>query len=776
MDNVNIENVGGMRGVASEATLQSLVEAIRKTGGNAAANSVQNLHTRSIKDNTKAEKDNSVATGKTTVNLKEFGKELITGGDRVSDFADALFGSSSKIARFSGYVDGIIDDFRSLSSVGASFNNSIFDMIGSSSSAAMTMDGFSQLIRNNSTELAYFAGTVTKGAKFLGEFSRDVRLGIGNDFLAMGMTMQDVNEGLVDFMSLETMRGRTGLRNDSATQDSAANYIRQLDLLSKLTGKQKDALAQDMAAMQADTKMRNVFNKIEQTQGKAAAQQAEQIYTLQKNSLPGFNEALMDMSDGIAQSPMARALESMAPGITAFQQRLAQGGMSLEEYQDGMSQFGTAINRYSSSLGGAQLDVYRTVGGFVGNIAELSDSAYQFNQIANLDPAAAAAEQKRRDRITSTLGKFEQAIIATRKAVFDAFINSAFADKLGELGSTLMDMFKEGSASNPFEQAGSGIKRFFDSVFGANGWLTVPLTWLANFVQTGGLGRAFNWLADKAKSIGNFFKGLKESYDSGTLAEDLEEKFLSAMQAAASGISEFWKSSAMKPVAEKFFEDIKERFFNLVDKISSEFSKQMLNLKLFGYQFLESESRGAFGSKGVLDTEQEILRTKVNTADGIDSDERTLMTDRINELQGRQENASGMSQIGMRASGAWGLITQQIKDLENAIANATPFSQGTNGFQNFGKQSLAMLHGNEAVVPRNTPEGDMLAAFHKSQSTNANANTSSQSSGNQTEMNKKLDQLNSTMQTVAALLSESVTVQRKMNRGIGGMGTDLMRG
>jgi len=87
-----------------------------------------------------------------------------------------------------------------------------------------------------------------------------------------------------------------------------------------------------------------------------------------------------------------------------------------------------------------------------------------------------------------------------------------------------------------------------------------------------------------------------------------------------------------------------------------------------------------------------------------------------------------------------------------------------------------MLHGNEAVIPRNTPAGDMLAEFYKSQKAPTVSATTPITTNNQSDLNNKLDQLNNTMQTVAALLAESVGVQHKMRKGIGNMSTDLTRG
>ena len=805
MSNVVIDNVGGIRGVASEATLQSLIEAVKQingggAAGNAAGNRTRDLHNRSVRNNSAAIDNNTGAVKDNITKLKEFGNQLVFGDERIRDFSDAIFGSTNIVSRFAGYVDGVIDDFRTLSSVGASFNNSLFDMVTSSANAAMTFDGFTDMIRSNSTELARFAGTVTNGAKFLGEFSRDIRLGIGNDFFAMGMTIQDINEGLVGFMTIESMRTRRSLRNDAATQESATNYIRQLNLLSKLTGKQASALEQDIMAMQTDTKTRNIFAEIERTRGVAARQEAEAIYALQKNVLPGFEDALLDLSDGVAQSDIGRALENMAPGITAFQQRLAQGGMSLEEYQSGMSQFGSRINEYARSIDGATLDVYRQSGGFVGELARLSDSAYQFNQLMLLDPAAARREQNRRDRLTATLGKFEQAVIAVRRAFLDAFLNSAFVTKLGEFGQELIDMFDTSSGNSPFSQAGSVFNRFFNGIFGDNGIATIGLTWLANYVKSGGLGRALNWLAEKATNIGKWFKEVYEGEKFASainfistqmtnfgnwfleftqeanrigLWETIKNSFIETANSLITTFSGLWNDPQTQNRIETFFDNFTEA---MADMWQGSRAQEMMNKLTIFLQdslttLMETLNTGLLGLF-IDDTALEARRQE--------SQDRRFLSGEMDRQEGKDYRAEleRQQELFETATGRarQGMTPNAIARVENLLANAPVYAQGTAGFQNFGRQSLAMLHGNEAVIPRNTPAGDMLAEFYKSQKAPTVSATTPITTNNQSDLNNKLDQLNNTMQTVAALLAESVGVQHKMRKGIGNMSTDLTRG
>lgn len=510
-ENINIENVGGLRGVASEATLLNLVDAVRKmnandpANANSAARKTQDLYTKAIKESTTGQKAYTSALGDATSKLQDFGEELLIGGDRLSDFANTLFGSNSLLTRFVGYVDGVIDNFRTLSSVGATFGNSMFEMITVSADAAMTLDGFVQMIRQNSDALARFGGNVTSGARFIADFSRDIRLGIGRDFFAMGMTIEDINEGLIGYLDLETMRGRRNLRNDANLQASAANYIQQLDLLTRLTGKQREALMETQLALQTDAKLRNNINRVAARLGEEAANELRNIYTFQRETLPGFHDALMDLSDGVAQSDLGRALESVAPGITRFSQAVANGEISQEEYVRRMqTEFGPRLQQFAGTLDGATLDVYRSRGGFYGALASLADGAYEFSNIMNLDLEEARRDQARQNRINQTLGRFEQGIIALRKFLFDKFINSAFATKLGEFGNYLIDLFDENSSSG-FGAASRTFDRFFNMLFGENGYLTRALDWLADFVRTGRLGTALESMATAIGSVVEWF-------------------------------------------------------------------------------------------------------------------------------------------------------------------------------------------------------------------------------------------------------------------------------
>jgi len=517
-DRIEIDNVGGRDGVASEATMQLLLMEFRAKAGTDSR--YQKLAERATNLNTQAQNKNTKETNLATKAIKGlagsakgFAKEAVLGGDRLGDFAAAVFGSSSVLTKFVRFGDNTIDTLRGLTSVGASFNNNMFDMIGASANSAMNLDDFASMVQNNSGIIATFGTTVTAGARSLGQFSKEFRTGIGQEFFSMGFTIGDVNEGLISFLDLERRRSLAGLRTDRASQQAAADYIVQLDRLTKITGEEREQIADRLRQQMQDAGVRAQVNRLE---GTARTNFQNSLAFIESQLSGPLADGLKDLMDGVAQTDLGKALQSQVPGIGEFAQQMFRGGKSVDEVIDAMTnRFGPQLQSLSGQFNKAQLDQMRMSGGVTGAIAEILDSSYQINQLTGRDAEAAAEEQTRRDRITATLGGFENAITNIRKFFVDAFLDASnrtdgLSAAFKTLFATVGNLFGNGTGS--LAELGPTVTKYFNSWFGTGGSVTNLVNRFSNALATTDWEALFASLDSKFTSLMSWLSDITTTY------------------------------------------------------------------------------------------------------------------------------------------------------------------------------------------------------------------------------------------------------------------------
>ena len=547
VDNVNIENVGGTRpnlGVASEATLQALLDSTNRNNrdgtGNQQSQRLQDLYNRSTRDGARNQGTLSKAVKSTTKATYNFSKELLAGGDRMSDFSDSVFGASSKLSRLIRFGERYVDTLRDLTSVGASFNNSMFDMIAASASSSMNMDDFAQMVRMNSQTLATFGSGVTNGAKIFGSFSRDFRTGVGKSLFGMGFTINDINDGLLSFLDIERRRSSQGLRTGIEQQNAAYEYIQSLDLLTKLTGKQRKEIENSMQAQVQDAGIRSQINRLD---GQARRNLQETLTFLDTEMGP-IGEGLKDLMDGAAQTDLGKALANQIPGITAFAQRMFAGGASLETVIEQLgNNFGPQLEKMAAGYSKAQLDQMRSIGGVTGAIAELLDNTYRLNQQRDKDVAAMREEQKQRDRLTSVFGGFEQAVINLRKSLYDAFFklgeSTGLFDAFEELGNTLSSLFTVDTGLNRL------LPNLTNSLTGVFSWFAQNIKDFTAWIKEGKFQKYLDSLGEKVTATKEYFSDLIERMKTEGIWKTIKTELLKGFSNFTTSMSEFWNGPTM---------------------------------------------------------------------------------------------------------------------------------------------------------------------------------------------------------------------------------------
>jgi hypothetical protein len=308
----------------------------------------QEQNTDAVEDNTKAYdnavksiskfRDNTTKAASAIVNL--IGKvssaaDTVRGMDgSVSSAVGALgqipMGVGDVIKGIFGPVAGAVDQthqaFLEASSVGANFGGNMRDMLQASAAAGLNLGEMNAIVKSNSEALMMLGGNTADGAKRLLKLGKDIRdTPLAADLARLGYSTSDINEGFADYSKMLAKNGRLQGMTDAQLMAGTHAYLKNLDAVSKLTGKSKEALQAEEDARQADAQYRIMMSKLD-ADGQA------QMENLMK-SIPAQHQA------GLKEI-LATGTATSEAGVQALA-FLKESGMSAQQLHQQMNATGT---------------------------------------------------------------------------------------------------------------------------------------------------------------------------------------------------------------------------------------------------------------------------------------------------------------------------------------------------------------------------------------------------------------------------------------------------
>jgi hypothetical protein len=256
--------------------------------------------------------------------LKELGP-LGTAFSKLTDFAGEY------LIRANQQSDALFKSFQDLSRVGgagAEGMTGVFDNMQKFGLSMNQLPEFGAMIAQNSEALAVMGGTVSQGTKaFAGVASSIQQSGLQSEFERMGLTTKNINEGTANYLRIQTLTSAGAVKTQAELNAGAAEYIRQQDKLSRLTGKSADALAKQEEAQQANERYAAVTLELQMKADaaraagdEASAQAAEDQIKQNKELLARTPEALkqgvMDLMSGFVNSPEAKKMYISLPEMS----------------------------------------------------------------------------------------------------------------------------------------------------------------------------------------------------------------------------------------------------------------------------------------------------------------------------------------------------------------------------------------------------------------------------------------------------------------------------
>ena len=463
-DEIVIKNVG-KDGVASEVTLQRLVSALEKSKG------IDDKSKRNLEGLAKASKKTkdsfasfSDEIEKTTTIMEDvgntlkkaftlesfgkvlgfaagtatnFGKEIAKGSVEIGDFAQHIPVIGSSLGMLTSFFQDGLDTFRNLSDVGAGFGNNLVELRRQAAASGLSLDQFSSMVTNNADRMRLLGGTTSQGAAQFAQLSKQLRVGgFGDKLMNMGYTMDELNEGLGDYISLQSRNGTLQSMTQQQLVEGSQNYLTEIDRLARVTGQSRKAIAEEMqknmqkANLQALMANMTREQALEFNAGLAAARKV----------LPGFGDALEDLADGVAQTPLGKKLAALSPAVADAAAAFGRGEITSDQFMSSLKNVGgPALLDFVNGLDASQRSALLQQEGF----SELLGSVHEMRDFvnSNFDPKAAAKEQERRNKVNEGLATFQQRIEDVRQKLVDAFITSGLADTLGSALVSFADLF-----------------------------------------------------------------------------------------------------------------------------------------------------------------------------------------------------------------------------------------------------------------------------------------------------------------------------------------------
>lgn len=178
---------------------------------------------------------------------------LIPGGPVLKLFVAGITAATTATLKYTQAANTMADQLHkgyvSLAKSGAAASDGMSGLYNDAKKLGLSMgelDSMVSLVGENAKELALFTGSVAEGRKKFADVGEAME-GQRQSLMNLGMTQQDLNEGTMGYIRLQTRMGFAQNMTNKQLADGAANYLKEMDGLAKLTGQSRKDMEQQQA-------------------------------------------------------------------------------------------------------------------------------------------------------------------------------------------------------------------------------------------------------------------------------------------------------------------------------------------------------------------------------------------------------------------------------------------------------------------------------------------------------------------------------------------------
>ena len=252
------------------------------------------------------------------------GDAFAKGGEILVEFTKDAFSFIATTA------DTVADAFRETATRGAFFNNSLTELIKSSTAANISLEELSGILEANTSAIASF-GDANKGARQVLIGLARVQDDFKDELFNLGLNFQEINESASGFFELLATTGqarllRAGQEEELANQTN--RYIRDLTILASITGQERKEVEAEFRRQVQRGNVQAQLALLSQNNTEGSLQAFGNLSTL----LTAFNPILGDAFGSIATLGVATAeQEAVLAQLGNARQLIEQFGTAFRE-------------------------------------------------------------------------------------------------------------------------------------------------------------------------------------------------------------------------------------------------------------------------------------------------------------------------------------------------------------------------------------------------------------------------------------------------------------
>jgi hypothetical protein len=236
------------------------------------------------------------SSGKISDYTKVLGTNFDKAGAEGSKISGVIGTLGSGLNGVTNYVEKSVDNFRDLSTTGAGFNNSIVEMTEAQAKTRLNFDEFRRVIKNNSDGFSNLGGNVTKGAQVFAGFSQELLDSeAGRKLTELGYTTEEINQITASYMTTTRSRNLMEDSDRKLARESIVALATEMDAVSKITGKSREAQEKDLKKSQESGQIRAAIDLAIMKGGKNVEDAYAQMYTAAGKSGPAFQSLTNDI-------------------------------------------------------------------------------------------------------------------------------------------------------------------------------------------------------------------------------------------------------------------------------------------------------------------------------------------------------------------------------------------------------------------------------------------------------------------------------------------------